>query len=383
MAETHQLTRREMRARERAREQAAAEAAAQERRQAGAASQASAPSSKPAAPQPSPAAATSAPATASASSPSVSSAEHRHHRHGRSAAPAASDPAQGGPSVRTPRATPQPVPSRPAPTQSVLPRQGGGSAFVRPASETAQRQRPAGSAVTSRGSRPSSGAAVDATDRGGRSSSPAQSRPASGAAPQPAPTAGMAPSTGGRKAGNTARPGGATLPSAAAQHDASAVTPSQPRGESRGGRRRPLLGDDVQVAPNRPLATGPATASVLVLPSTPEQRTLGVPLDSTGEVVVTTGSITLPQVTTDTGVIPAVYERDQGDPLADTSDSVPVTDETRPVSAVETVRRYESERILPQSAHHDRMNKVSVGLLVGAGVLLIAATVFVLLRIFG
>lgn len=141
---------------------------------------------------------------------------------------------------------------------------------------------------------------------------------------------------------------------------------------------------DARIAPNKPtITTGPATASVLVLPSTPEQNSLALPLDSTGDVLITTGSITLPQLTTDTGVIPAAYEKDRGDPLADTSDSVPVTDETRPVSAVETVRRYETDRILPENSQHDRMNKLSIGLLIGAGVLLIAATVFVLLRIFG
>lgn len=130
------------------------------------------------------------------------------------------------------------------------------------------------------------------------------------------------------------------------------------------------------------VSTGPATASVLVLPSTPEQN-FTLPLDSTGDVVLTTGSITLPQLTTDTGIIPAVFERDAGDPLADSSDRLPITDENRPISAVDTVRRYESDVILPSSPEHSRLNAAAVWLLVGAGVLIVAATAFVLLRIFG
>lgn len=138
--------------------------------------------------------------------------------------------------------------------------------------------------------------------------------------------------------------------------------------------------DQVQLSGG--VSTGPATARVLVLPSTPEQN-FTLPLDSTGDVVLTTGSITLPQLTTDTGIIPAVFERDAGDPLADSSDRLPITDENRPISAVDTVRRYESDVILPSSPEHSRLNAAGIWLLVGAGVLIVAATAFVLLRIFG
>ncbi|KAB1658550.1 hypothetical protein [Pseudoclavibacter sp. CFCC 11306] len=376
MAEEHQLTRRELRARERAAQLAASEAAAA--KTPSDASKTSGDAEKKQTAAGSGQGAASKAQQSAQSTAADGQSKRAHHRHGAPAAAAQSTPAQRPASAQRPAPAKKPAP-QPAPATSA------GSAFVKSTSPAQAKPTPKPAEKQPAAERPA------AKSVGGPSSTPGGSQATPAAKPAAAsPT----PSTAEPR---RRRPLLADAPVASSKPRAAAPTPSaskpaaqpsQPaKAESTPVIITPATSDsdvDARIAPNKPtITTGPATASVLVLPSTPEQNSLALPLDSTGDVLITTGSITLPQLTTDTGVIPAAYEKDRGDPLADTSDSVPVTDETRPVSAVETVRRYETDRILPENSQHDRMNKLSIGLLIGAGVLLIAATVFVLLRIFG
>ncbi|MGO2654983.1 MAG: hypothetical protein ACTH93_04005 [Pseudoclavibacter sp.] len=376
MAEEHQLTRRELRARERAAQLAASEAAAA--KTPSDASKTSGDAEKKQTAAGSGQGAASKAQQSAQSTAADGQSKRAHHRHGAPAAAAQSTPAQRPASAQRPAPAKKPAP-QPAPATSA------GSAFVKSTSPAQAKPTPKPAEKQPAAERPA------AKSVGGPSSTPGGSQATPAAKPAAASPTPSTTEPRRRRPLLADAPVASSKPRAAAPTPSAskpAAQPSQPaKAESTPVIITPATSDsdvDARIAPNKPtITTGPATASVLVLPSTPEQNSLALPLDSTGDVLITTGSITLPQLTTDTGVIPAAYEKDRGDPLADTSDSVPVTDETRPVSAVETVRRYETDRILPENSQHDRMNKLSIGLLIGAGVLLIAATVFVLLRIFG
>ncbi len=130
---------------------------------------------------------------------------------------------------------------------------------------------------------------------------------------------------------------------------------------------------------NRTIRSGMATTNALVLPSMPQPRSIGGPLTSTGEVMLT-GSIDLPR-TLGTNGTSARIEDDALDRLFDMNDHDLTSTDSAPVSAIRSVSTHNSNGHGVTHTQKPKGNRM-LTILIGSAVAMAAAAVGLLIAAF-